>query len=51
MVKEDSVAGVDAVGLTIVYTDPIGIEFCDRVGASGIKRCGFSLWNLLNLAE
>ncbi len=50
MVEQDAVAGVDAVGLPVVYTDPVGIELGNSVRAPGIKRGCFGLGGFLDLA-
>src|SRR5262245_34606008 len=50
MVEQDSVAGKQYVGFTIVNGNPIGGEFCDAVGRAGIKRRGLTLWRFHDLA-
>ena len=37
VVEEDSVGGVNAVGLAVIDGDPIGVELGGRVGAAGRK--------------
>src|SRR5262249_53506039 len=38
MVKEDAVRGMHAVGLAVIYGDPIGVELGDPVRAARVKR-------------
>ena len=51
VVEEDTVAGIYAVGLPVVDTDPVGVELGHSVGAPGVERGGFRLGDLLDLAE
>src|SRR5712692_4607779 len=46
VVEEDPVAGVHAVGLAVVHRDPVRVELRDRIGATGIERCGLGLRRL-----
>src|SRR5690348_16938059 len=51
MVEEYAVAGVQAVGLSIVDGNPIGIDFGGAIGTARIKRRGFALRHFENLPE
>ncbi len=48
MIEKDAIAGIHAVGFTVVDRNPVGIEFGHRVRAAGIKRQGFLLRNFLH---
>ena len=48
MVEQNTVAGIDAIGLAVVDGDPVGVQLGDGVGAARIKRCRFGLWRLLH---
>src|SRR5689334_3726311 len=51
MIKQDSVAGKQPVGLAIIDGDPVGIHFGGAIGTAWIKRRGFALRNFENLPE
>ena len=51
MVKEDAVAGIHAVGFTIVDRDPVGIELGAGIGRTGIEGRLLRLRDLLHFAE
>jgi len=46
MVEENSVAGVDAVGLAVVDDDPVAVELGDAVGRARVERGGLALRRL-----
>lgn len=48
VVKEDTVAGVDAVGFAIVDGDPVAVEFGDGIGGAGIEGSRLLLGGLLH---
>src|SRR5271155_3135069 len=48
MIEENAVATVDAVSLTIIHRDPVGVELSYGIRRSRIERRGLSLWNLLH---
>ncbi len=50
VIEEDTVAGIDAIGLTIVDGDPVGVEFGDGIRAARVEGGGFLLWSFLNKA-
>src|ERR1700733_13909101 len=50
VVEQNSVRGVHAVGFAIGHGDPVGVEFCCRIGRARIKRRRFLLRRLLRLA-
>jgi hypothetical protein len=50
VVKQNAVAGIDAIGLAVVHRDPVGVELGHRVGAAGVERCGFLLRGFLHQA-
>src|SRR5690606_19578242 len=47
MIEQDTVTCIHIIRLTIVYGNPISIHLGDGVGAPGIKRRCFTLWNRL----
>jgi hypothetical protein len=51
VVEEDAVAGEQAVGLAVVYRDPVGVELGHRVGTARIEGRGLLLRGLAHLAE
>ena len=50
MVKQDAVAGINAVGLTVVDGNPVGVHFSDGIRATWVKWRGFFLRGLLHQA-
>jgi hypothetical protein len=50
VVEEDAVAGVHAVGLTVVDRDPVGVHLGHCVGAARVKGRGLPLRNFLHQA-
>ena len=50
VVKQNSVAGIDAVGLAVIDRDPIGIQLGHRIRAAGVKRRSLSLRGFLHQA-
>ena len=50
VVEEDSVAGEDAVGLTVVDADPEGVHLGDGVGRARVERGCLALRDLLDEA-
>src|SRR5580692_2390437 len=50
VVEQNAVRGVHAVGFAIVHGDPVGVEFCRRIGRARMKRRRFLLRRLLRLA-
>src|SRR5277367_509568 len=50
MIEQNSVRGVQSIGLPIVHGDPISVEFRRGVGRPRIERRSFALRNLLNQA-
>lgn len=51
VVEKDAVAGIHAVGFTVIDRDPVGIELGTGVGGAGIERRLLRLRDLLHLAE
>src|SRR5262249_42838779 len=43
MIEEDAVCRVETVSFPINSRHPVGINFCSRVRASWLERCGFAL--------
>jgi hypothetical protein len=43
MIEQNSITGIDSIGLAIVANNPIGIELRDRIGASWMKGCRLCL--------
>ena len=39
VVEKNAVAGVQPVGFTVVYRDPVGVDFGARIGAAWVKGC------------
>ena len=50
MVEQHAIAGVHAIALAVIDSDPVGIELGNSIGATWIKRRGLLLWDLLNQA-
>ena len=50
MIKQNAIAGIDAIGFAIIDGDPIGIQFSHGIRAARIKRRGFFLRGFLNQA-
>ena len=50
VIKQDAVAGIQAVGLAVVHGDPVGIKFGHAIGRTRIKRRGFPLRGLAHQA-
>ena len=50
VVEQDAVAGIHAVGFTVVDGDPVGVEFGAGVGAPGVEGGGFLLRGFLDEA-
>jgi len=49
MVEQDAIAGVHAVGLAVVHSDPVGVQLGCAVGASRVEGRGLALRDLLYL--
>ena len=49
VVKQDTVAGIHAIGLPVVDGDPVCVQLGDTIGGSGIERGSLRLWSLDNL--
>src|SRR5262245_48040020 len=43
MIEQYSVRSMKAVGLSVVYRDPIGIQFCRRIRRARIEGCSLTL--------
>ena len=50
VVEEDAIAGVEAIGLTVVHDNPVTVHLGDGVGAAGVERGSFFLRDFLHLA-
>ena len=50
VIEEDTVAGVDAVGLTVVDGNPVGVELGDGVGAARVEGGALLLRGFLHQA-
>ena len=50
VVEEDAVAGVHAVGLAVVHSDPVGVELGNGVGTARVEGGGFLLRGFLHQA-
>jgi len=48
VVKQNTIYCKHIIGLPIIDRDPIGIQLCHSIGASGIEGRGFALWNGLH---
>ena len=46
MIKQDAIAGIHAIGLSVVNRDPVGVELGYAIRAPRVKRGGFALRNL-----
>ena len=51
MIEQNTAAAKNAIALAIVHSHPVRIELGHTVGAAGIKRGFFNLWNSLHLAK
>ena len=51
MVEQDAVAGIHAVGFTIIDHDPISIQFGTGIRGAGIKGCALPLGDFLHQTE
>ena len=51
MVEENTIAGVDTIGLTVVHRNPVSVELGNTIRTSWIKRSGLLLGNLLHKAK
>ena len=49
VVKQDTVAGIHAIGLPVVDGDPVCVQLGDAIGRAGIERGSLRLWSLNNL--
>ena len=47
MIKQDAIAGIDAIGFAIINGDPISIQFSHGIRAAWIKGRGFFLRDFL----
>lgn len=45
VVKQDTIAGIHAIGLPVVDGDPESIELGNTVGRTGIERGSLGLWS------
>ena len=45
MIKEDSIASIDVVALTVIHRHPVGIDLGGTVGTPRMERSCFSLWS------
>jgi len=50
VVKQNAVAGVQAIGFAVVDRDPVGVHLGHRIGAARVEGRGFRLWNFLHQA-
>ncbi|CCK07648.1 phytase family [Cronobacter sakazakii 696] len=50
VVEQNAVARVHAVGFTVVYGDPVSVQFRDRIRRARVERCGFFLRDFLHQA-
>src|SRR5262249_42419098 len=50
MIEQDSIRSMKAVGLAVIYRDPIGIQFRGCIWRSRVKRCGLALGSFLHVA-
>ena len=50
MVEEDTVGGEDAVGLTVITRDPVGVDLRDTVRAARVEGCRLGLRHLDDFA-
>ena len=50
MVKQDTIAGIHPIGLSVVDGDPERVELGDTVGGTGIERGRLGLWCLNDLS-
>ena len=46
MIEQDAVRRVNAIGLTVIHRDPVGIELCSTIRAARPERRVFVLWYL-----
>ena len=51
MVKQDAVAGVQAVGFAVVDGDPVAVDLGGAVGTARVEGSGFPLGDFPDLAE
>ncbi len=50
VIEKDAVAGIDAVGFTVIHGDPVGIKLGYGIGAAGIERRSLLLRSFLHQA-
>jgi len=50
VIEKNAIASVEAIGLSVVDGDPVGIELGDRIGRAGVKGGRLPLRDLLYLA-
>ena len=51
VVEQDTVARIEAIGLTVIDRDPERVELGGCIGRAGVKRRGLALRNFLHLPE
>lgn len=49
VVKQDTVAGIHAIGLPVVDGDPVCVQLGDTIGGTGIERGSLGLWSFDDL--
>ena len=50
VVEQDAVAGIHAIGLTVVHRDPVGVHLGHRIGAARVEGGSFLLRGFLHQA-
>ena len=50
VIEQDAIAGVNAIGLAIIYRNPVRIKLGDCVRTARVKRCRFILRRFLDEA-
>src|ERR1700730_2589248 len=50
VIEQDTIRSMKAVGLAVIYRDPIGIQFCRCIRRARVKRCGLPLGSFLHVA-
>ena len=48
MVEQNAVAGIHAIGLTVVHGNPVGVELCHGVGTAWVEGRCFALRGFLH---
>src|SRR5690606_4258893 len=47
MIKEDTIAGIHVISLSVVISNPVSIKFSNGIRRTWVKRCFLTLRNLL----